>query len=118
MNIAKPQPRRTTRDKYKQEAGYRPVMNQIIARPEQAFHKNDVIPYENADGTISLLLMTTDIKQTSFLSQHAVAGSLLMQSDEDASLYTTKLKLLLRNEGKLLAYRIHHRIFSRMSSRN
>lgn len=82
VNIAKPQPRRTTRDKYKQEAGYRPVMNQVVKRPDLAFHKNDIVPYKSGDGAVQYLLMTSDIRQTDFVRQQAIAGKTLEPSVE------------------------------------
>ena len=70
-NFWQPQPRRTTRDKYKQEAGFRPVMVHVIKKPDLAFHKNDVVPYKGADGTINYFFVTTDIKQKDYVSQQS-----------------------------------------------
>ena len=72
INIAKAQPRRTTRTKYKEESGYRPVMNaQVIQDPKDRiiFFENDLFIFKNADGTNKVLIIVENISQNDFILQ-------------------------------------------------
>ena len=58
-------------------------MVHVIEKPDLAFHKNDVVPYKGADGTINYLFVTTDIKQEDYVSQQSIAGKILESFNEE-----------------------------------
>ena len=58
-------------------------MVHVIKKPDLTFHKNDVVPYKGADGTINYLFVTTDIKQEDYVSQQSIAGKILESFNED-----------------------------------
>ena len=90
VNIAKAQPRRTTRTKYKEEAGYRPVMNaQVIQDPKDRiiFFENDLFIFKNADGTNSVLIIVENISQNDFILHKAVVGKLVEECHDHADCF-------------------------------
>ena len=74
VNICKAHPRRTTRAKYKEESGYKPVMNdQCLEDPNGKFifYKNNFIIYRDSDGTNRLLLVDEDIIRSVFYTSQS-----------------------------------------------
>ena len=96
-------------------------MVHVIKKPDLAFHKNDVVPYKGADGTINYLFVTTDIKlkQEDYVSQQSIAGKILESFNEDYvdesalafSILASKLGRKLVQKGAVYSL-ILRRVFS------
>ena len=109
LNIARSQPRRTTRQFYKESAGYAP---QVLEEqyPDLLFQKNDVVAHENVDGTIGFIAVSVNLSKDDFEKHGKVIGNKLMSTDvmfqyECGDLTTVKSKFLLRDRlGSYLSY--------------
>ena len=109
LNIARSQPRRTTRQFYKESVGYAP---QVLEEqyPDLLFQKNDVVAHENVDGTIGFIAVSVNLSKDDFEKHGKVIGNKLMSTDvmfqyECGDLTTVKSKFLLRDRlGSYLSY--------------
>lgn len=116
VNVAKSQPRQTTRGKYKQEAGYKPVMNhQSYEDPgnKVIFYKNDLLPYKDYDGTSRLMLVEEDITQKDFIDHKAVVGKPVQTCQEhDECLHALGEKRISVEECNLMTSQTNGQILS------
>ncbi|KAL5255488.1 hypothetical protein ACHWQZ_G010908 [Mnemiopsis leidyi] len=109
LNIARSQPRRTTRQYYKESAGYAP---QVLEEqhPDFLFQKHDVVAHENIDGTIGIISVSVNLTKNEFEKNGSIVGNRLVRKDETleynfAELITVKSKFLLRDRlGSYLTY--------------
>lgn len=76
ISIAKAQPRRTNRAKWKEEAGYRP---QTLAESDvrNIFVKNDVVCYTTLAGDHQLLIIASNVPKQIFSKRQALGGHVL-----------------------------------------
>ena len=85
LNIAKAQPRRSTRDKYKAESGFgpttcKPVLPSITE--VILFHQHDVIAFTTHDDCQTLLIVEENVKMDDFKNHGLVKGSVLIECDD------------------------------------
>ena len=109
LNIARSQPRRTTRQYYKESAGYAP-QTLLEQDTELLFQKDDVVAHEKVDGTIGFMAVSVNLTKEEFEKNGSVIGTVLEQTNEQfqyrcGDLTTVRSKFLLRDRlGSYLCF--------------
>ena len=118
--VARSQPRRTNRSKWKQSAGYKPMLlvpaDTNIQAPMNVFDTNDVVAtYDSLTGSLKLIFVDQDVSFNDFYLFGSITGLIMDQKslEESDGFIVTELRasvsqkmIIMDRSGKYFTYQV------------